>query len=257
MADGFDLGTGMAGAGTGAAAGTAILPGWGTAIGAGVGFLGGGFGGGKKRKGPSSGDMMNMMLRYQRRLADFSRKTPEIAGYLERYGQLGESVFGGLGEGGQLPADVSARIAESVRAGQAARGVVTSPGAVAQEAAALAGGAEAFRSNRIGQAMSFLGGLNPFPQVGQAPSFGDLAGFEQGQAQSEANYNQFLGQSLGSSVGMLAQMRQAGFFGGAPAAPAASPFVGPPQPYAYQNPGPFMPGQGGYVPAGPQMSPFP
>lgn len=57
---------------------------------------------------------------------------------------------------GELPGDVQRSLLEDVRGAQAARGVVASPGAAIEEAARLAGGREAFRASRLGQAGAFL-----------------------------------------------------------------------------------------------------
>lgn len=69
----------------------------------------------------------------------------------------GKTVASGLnlGESG-LPADVEQQITRNVRGGLASRGLLDSSIGAIQEAGALAGGAEAIRSQRLGQAQQYF-----------------------------------------------------------------------------------------------------
>lgn len=68
-----------------------------------------------------------------------------------------KAVAGGLnlGESG-LPADVEKAITRSVRGGLSSRGLLDSSIGAIEEAGALAGGAEAIRAERLGQANQFF-----------------------------------------------------------------------------------------------------
>lgn len=107
--------------------------------------------------------------------------------------QLFSTISGGLEgwEKGELPADVERNIMESVRGSGAARGLLESPTEAVNESVRLFGGRDALRSNRIGQAMAFLGGSGGqgFSNVPSGGGFGISSVFDPGAFLS-AGFNQ-------------------------------------------------------------------
>lgn len=119
-------------------------------------------------------------------------------------------------QGGGLPGDIQKSILDRVRTSQAARGFEDSPGSIAAEAAALTGGAEAFRQTRLNQALA-VG--NQYAAPGQMLSGGipsvsqmfnlqqNTLGLQNQQAQGDYNARmqnvQLGGQALGTIAGGL------------------------------------------------------
>ena len=112
---GYDLNTGMAGAGTGAAIGTAFMPGIGTAVGAGVG-AGMGFLGGKK--GP---DYSNITRLYNERATQIGAFAQSLASARAKYLTSLNNMYN----------NAYARFSGTAEAGFANRGMSVSGGAFA------------------------------------------------------------------------------------------------------------------------------
>jgi hypothetical protein len=135
-------------------------------------------------------------------------------------------AIGGLQglQNGALPGDIQRSIENRVRQGQLARGIEDSPFSVGQEAAALMGGSEAIRQQRLNQALAVAGPFNAAGPMlsGGVPNFGQAfdmrqQGMQMQNQQAEANNsrtNAFYG-TLGKLAGV-----------GASAIPGVGPFLG-------------------------------
>lgn len=104
---------------------------------------------------------------------------PAFGGYQQAIGQTAQGLAqGGLG----LPADVQRNIENTLRSAQSSRGLLDSDTSAIQETAALMGGSEAIRSQRLGQVESYLQGTLQ-PAIGQfLPSMSTLYGGELNRA---------------------------------------------------------------------------
>lgn len=124
---------------------------------------------------------------------------------------------------GQLPGDISRSITDRTRKAMAARGMDESSIAATMEAAALTGGAEQFRANRLNQAMAVGDRYSVGGQMlsGGVPDFMSLLPFQQNataqrnqaaQAQFDAIMGQW--QSVGQAAGQITSLLAGGLGGG-------------------------------------------
>jgi hypothetical protein len=104
-----------------------------------------------------------------------SQADPAFGGYQQAIGQTAQGLAqGGLG----LPADVQRNIENTLRSAQSSRGLLDSDTSAIQETAALMGGSEAIRSERLNQVSNYLSGVLQ-PAIGQfLPSMTSLYGGE-------------------------------------------------------------------------------
>jgi hypothetical protein len=130
---------------------------------------------------------------------------PAFGGYQQAMGQTAQGLAqGGLG----LPSDVQRNIENTLRSSQSSRGLLDSDVSATQEVAALMGGSEAIRSQRLGQVQNYLSGVLQ-PAIGQfMPSMSQLYGGElqramQGSQNAIGAGNVGVGALQGSSSGSL------------------------------------------------------
>jgi hypothetical protein len=108
---------------------------------------------------------------------------------------------------GALPGDISRSITDRTRQAMAARGMDESSIAATTEAAALTGGAEQFRANRLNQALAVGDRYSAGGQMlsGGVPDFMSLLPFQQN---ANAAQNQLSQKGYDATMGQYAQLGQ-------------------------------------------------
>lgn len=223
---GVNYGGGAKGAASGAAVGTAILPGWGTAIGAGVGGLVGLFGGG-------GGGGMDRSAQAEQRYGGINQTNYNVPGYsgmfnnytdaANRFGAQGSSFRGDqVGLGRTLSREAQGRGVGQQLVQQQARDMADR--ASAQQFAAVGGArpgmqAMAARNAMLGSAMaqSEVGGQSALASgqmtLGAQNAYGNfLQGARGGDMQQQQQNNQAQLQAWQQQQA-LAGMQQAGNMG--------------------------------------------